>query len=50
MPVLTRVPIYQEIRETGDSGMPLVLAYPDHPASAAFLELARQVADAMPEN
>src|SRR5215469_13083800 len=44
MPILARVPIYPEIRETGDAGMPLVFAYPNHPASAAFIELARQVA------
>jgi len=50
MPLLARVPIYPEIRETGDSGMPLVLAHPHHPASAAFLELARHVARAMPQN
>ncbi len=50
MPVLAQVPIYPEIRETGDNGMPLVLAYPNHPASAAFRELARQVATAMPQN
>jgi ATP-binding protein involved in chromosome partitioning len=50
MPVLARVPIYPEIRATGDRGMPLVLAQPQHPASAAFLELARHVANAMPQN
>jgi ATP-binding protein involved in chromosome partitioning len=50
MPLLVRVPIYQEIRESGDRGMPLVLALPDHPASMAFVELARNVASAMPQN
>jgi len=50
MPVLVQVPLYPEIRETGDAGMPLVLAHPHHPASAAFVELARQVARAMPQN
>jgi ATP-binding protein involved in chromosome partitioning len=50
MPLLVQVPIYPEIRETGDGGMPLVLAHPHHLASAAFIELARQVADAMPQN
>jgi ATP-binding protein involved in chromosome partitioning len=50
MPILARVPIYQEIRETGDNGMPLVLAHPNHPASAAFKELARQVVSMMPQN
>src|SRR5215470_8665863 len=50
MPVLARVPIFPEIRETSDNGMPLVLAHPNHPASAAFIELARQVASTMPQN
>ena len=50
MPLLARVPIYPEIRETGDNGMPLVLAHPHHPASAAFIELARKVAGVMPQN
>jgi ATP-binding protein involved in chromosome partitioning len=50
MPLLAQVPIYTEIRETGDNGMPLVLAHPNHPASAAVIDLARQVANAMPEN
>jgi ATP-binding protein involved in chromosome partitioning len=50
MPLLIQVPIYPEIRETGDSGMPLVLAHPNHPVSAAFIELARQVAGVMPQN
>jgi ATP-binding protein involved in chromosome partitioning len=50
MPLLGRVPIYPEIRQTGDGGMPLVLAHPNHPASAVFLELARQVASVMPQN
>ena len=49
MPLLARLPLYQEIRETCDNGMPLVLARPNHPATTAFLELARQVAAAMPQ-
>ena len=50
MPILAKVPIFQEIRETGDNGMPLVLAHPNHPASAAFNELARGVVSALPQN
>jgi ATP-binding protein involved in chromosome partitioning len=50
MPILARVPIYPEICETGDNGMPLVLARPHHPASTVFKELARQVAGVMPQN
>jgi ATP-binding protein involved in chromosome partitioning len=50
MPLLARLPIYTEIRESGDAGVPLVLAHPNHPATAAFMELAREVAGAMPQN
>jgi ATP-binding protein involved in chromosome partitioning len=50
MPILAQVPIYPEICETGDAGMPLVLAHPNHPASEAFRQLARLVATAMPQN
>jgi ATP-binding protein involved in chromosome partitioning len=42
--LLARVPIFGEIRESGDRGMPLTLALPDHPASHAFMDLARRVA------
>jgi ATP-binding protein involved in chromosome partitioning len=50
MELLTRVPIYREICESGDRGMPITLALPDHPASKAFADLARQVVAAMPAN
>jgi ATP-binding protein involved in chromosome partitioning len=49
MDVLARLPVFGEIRETGDNGMPITLALPNHPASQAFLELARQVTEAMPD-
>ena len=35
--------------EAGDAGTPIVIGKPDHPASQAFLELARRVAAAMPQ-
>ncbi len=47
--VLARIPIHIDVREAGDFGMPIALRNPDHPASQAFIELARQVAAAMPE-
>ncbi len=50
MEVLARVPIVTAMREAGDAGTPLVIAQPDHPASQAFIELARRVAAAMPGN
>ena len=46
--LLAHVPIFTEIRESGDRGMPLTLATPDHPASRAFMDLARRVAALMP--
>ena len=48
--LLAHVPIFGEIRESGDRGMPLTLALPDHPASHAFMDLARRIAALMPEN
>lgn len=46
--LLARIPIDQSVCEAGDSGMPIVLANPEHPASQAFMELARRVAAQMP--
>jgi ATP-binding protein involved in chromosome partitioning len=48
MELLARAPLFPEVRESGDAGMPITLATPDHPASHAFMDLARRVADAMP--
>ena len=50
MELLGRIPIYEEVRAAGDGGMPVVMAHPEHPASHAFMELARRVAAAAPEN
>jgi len=49
MELLAELPLLPEIRETGDGGAPITFAMPDHPASQAFLALARQVAAAMPQ-
>jgi ATP-binding protein involved in chromosome partitioning len=50
LPVLSRVPIYTEIREGGDRGVPITVANPKHPASQAYLDLARKVVAAMPQD
>lgn len=42
--LLARIPIYPEVRRAGDEGTPIVAADPAHPASIAFLELARRIA------
>jgi ATP-binding protein involved in chromosome partitioning len=50
MEMLARLPIFTEVRAAGDAGTPIVIAQPEHPASQAFLDLARRIAAAMPEN
>jgi ATP-binding protein involved in chromosome partitioning len=37
---LGEVPLFTEIREGGDSGMPIVVSAPNHPAGKAFLQIA----------
>ena len=49
VPLIAEIPIYPEVREAGDRGMPVTLANPDHPASLAFIELARRVVSMMPD-
>jgi ATP-binding protein involved in chromosome partitioning len=44
VPFLGRIPLYQPIREGGDSGVPLVVAEPDSPAARAFISVAEQTA------
>src|SRR6478735_9246158 len=44
VPFLGRVPIYQPIREGGDSGVPLLISEPESPASRAFIAAAERTA------
>jgi ATP-binding protein involved in chromosome partitioning len=44
VPFLGRIPIYQPIREGGDTGVPLVVSEPDSPAAKAFMAAAEQAA------
>ena len=44
VPFLGRLPIYQPIREGGDSGVPLIVAEPASPAAKAFLTVAERAA------
>lgn len=43
MPFLGEVPIFTEIREGGDRGVPIVVSSPDKPAGQAFLKVAEAV-------
>ena len=40
VPFLGEVPIFTEIREGGDHGMPIVVSTPNHPAGKAFIQIA----------
>ncbi|MGH9147529.1 MAG: Mrp/NBP35 family ATP-binding protein [Vicinamibacterales bacterium] len=44
VPFLGKIPIYQPIREGGDSGVPLVIGEPESPASKAFMAVAERAA------
>ena len=44
VPFLGRLPVYQPIREGGDSGVPLVVSEPSSPAAQAFLTIAERAA------
>jgi ATP-binding protein involved in chromosome partitioning len=50
MLLLAQIPLFAEVRASGDDGTPITLAQPQHPASQAFMELARRVAAAMPKH
>jgi len=40
VPFLGEVPLFTEIREGGDKGMPVVVSAPNHPAGQTFLDIA----------
>jgi len=40
VPFLGEVPIFTEIREGGDRGMPITVSTPNHPAGKAFIQIA----------
>jgi ATP-binding protein involved in chromosome partitioning len=40
---LGEVPIFTEIREGGDRGIPIVVSSPDKPAGQAFMKIAEAV-------
>src|SRR5436190_7990389 len=44
VPFIGRIPIYQPIREGGDSGVPLMMSDPDSAAAKAFMAAAERVA------
>ena len=43
VPFLGEVPIFTEIREGGDRGMPIVVSTPNHAAGKAFIQIAETI-------
>lgn len=43
VPFLGEIPIFTEIREGGDRGMPITVSAPNHPAGKAFIQIAETV-------
>lgn len=48
VPLLGEIPIDLALRESGDSGLPLVRTHPDSPASKVLREVARRVVARLP--
>ncbi|MGA4645423.1 Mrp/NBP35 family ATP-binding protein [Limisphaera sp. 4302-co] len=48
LPFLGEIPLYPEIREGGDCGVPVVVGQPGHPAARAFLQIAESVRSSVP--
>jgi ATP-binding protein involved in chromosome partitioning len=44
VPFLGRIPLYQPIREGGDTGVPLMISEPESPAARAIMSAAEQAA------
>jgi ATP-binding protein involved in chromosome partitioning len=44
IPFIGRIPIYQPIREGGDTGVPLMISEPESPAARAFMAAAERTA------
>ncbi|HEU5396899.1 MAG TPA: Mrp/NBP35 family ATP-binding protein [Verrucomicrobiae bacterium] len=43
VPFLGEIPIFTEIREAGDRGMPVVVASPRHAAASAFIDIGKKL-------
>ena len=50
VPFLGEIPLFTEIREGGDRGMPIVVSTPNHPAGQAFIQLAEMLIQNLSRN
>ena len=44
MPILGEIPLDAQVRVSGDTGQPVVVAAPDSPAGQALIRMAKEVA------
>ncbi len=47
-PFLGEIPLFQEVREGGDRGLPVAVSQPEKPAGKAFVDIARKLAGEVP--
>ena len=47
VPFLGEIPIFTEIREAGDRGMPVTVSAPNHAASRAFIQIAEKLQNSL---
>ena len=50
IPLLANVPLVPEMRAAGDDGVPFVWAYPDHPVSRDYAEVATKLTGVPPDS
>jgi ATP-binding protein involved in chromosome partitioning len=48
VPLLAKLPLVPDIRQTSDDGTPFVWAQPDHPVTQSYIEVARKLAEFRP--
>jgi len=48
--LLGDIPLHIDIRETSDSGKPIVISQPDSPQTSAYKEIASRVLEKLPPN
>ena len=48
VPFLGEIPIFTEIREGGDRGMPITVSTPNHAAGKAFIQIAETLMEKFP--
>jgi ATP-binding protein involved in chromosome partitioning len=48
VPLLAKLPLVTEMRQASDDGVPFVWAYPDHPVTHAYAEIASQLSSFRP--